>query len=99
MAVSLFVGLVGGAILGFATQNGRSSICTFVREKHPTLFKFIGLLLLLGLFLIPITALYNVFLINPTPFYWGGCMACSFIYGFFTVHCTLYQEQQEMKTG
>lgn len=29
MAVSLFMGLLGGAILGFATQNGRSRLCEF----------------------------------------------------------------------
>lgn len=95
MAVSLFIGVMGGAILGFATQNGRSSLCTFIREKHPTLFKGIAITLLLGLILIPAAVVSGSLFINPTPFYWGGCMACSFVYSFFVVHCTLFQEKQD----
>lgn len=96
MAVSLFIGLMGGAILGFATQNGRSTICEFVRVRHPKLFKAIGLLLLTGAILLPTLGLTGVVAVNMTPFFWGGCMAFSFIYGFFTVHCQIMQKGQEV---
>ena len=97
MAVSLFVGVMGGALLGFVTQNGRYSFCTYIREKHPTLFKSVGLILILALILVPTAILYDVFLVAPTPFFWGGCMACSFIFGFFTANCAIYQEEVENK--
>lgn len=96
MAVSLFVGLMGGAILGFATQNGRSSICEFIRLRHPVLFKSIGLLMLAGAIFFPILVISSALTVNATPFFWGGCMAFSFIYGFFTVHCQILQKGQEV---
>lgn len=34
--------------------------------------------------------------INMTPFFWGGCMALSFIYGFFAVHCECLGEDQKV---
>ena len=95
MAVSLFAGLIGGAILGFATQNGRSRICEFIRVRHPVLFKSIGLLMLTGAILFPTFALSNTITINVTPFFWGGCMACSFIFSFFVIHCDFLQKWQE----
>ena len=85
MAVSLFAGLIGGAILGFATQNGRSRLCDFIRVRHPILFKSIGLLLLTSAVLLPTLGLMGVVAVNLTPFFWGGCLAFSFILGFFIV--------------
>lgn len=96
MAVSLFAGLIGGAILGFATQNGRSRLCDFIRVRHPILFKSIGLLLLTSAVLLPTLGLMGVVAVNLTPFFWGGCMAFSFIFGFFIVHCDIMQKGQEV---
>lgn len=96
MAVSLFVGLMGGAILGFATQKNHSQLCEFIRVRHPLLFKSIGLAMLGCAILIPTLSLSGVLSINVTPFFWGGCMALSFIYGFFTVHCQFMQEDQKV---
>lgn len=95
MSVSLFVGLVGGAVLGFATQNGRSQLCEFVRVRHPVLFKSIGVSLLVFAILVPTLELNGAFNIAQTPFFWGGCMALSFIYSFFTVHCQILQPDQK----
>lgn len=95
MAVSLFVGLMGGAILGFATQKGHSRICEFIRVRHPVLFKSIGLAMLGCAILIPTLDLTGVLSLNMTPFFWGGCMALSFIYGFFAVHCQCFEEEQK----
>ncbi|GAB1469469.1 hypothetical protein MASR2M66_03450 [Chloroflexota bacterium] len=91
MAVSLFVGLMGGAILGYATQKGRFSVCT----NHPVVFKSIGFVLALGFILVPILSLTGALTIPATPFYWGGCMACSFIFGFFIMNCSMLQNDLE----
>ena len=96
MAVSLFAGLIGGAILGFATQSNRSKLCDFIRVQYPTLFKSVGLLLLATAVLLPILGLTGVVAVNLTPFFWGGCMVFSFIFGFFTVHCDIMQKGQEV---
>jgi hypothetical protein len=96
MAVSLFMGLMGGAILGFATQKGHSQLCEFIRVRHPVLFKSIGLMMLGCAILLPTLGLSGVLSINMTPFFWGGCMALSFIYGFFAVHCQCLGEEQKV---
>lgn len=96
MAVSLFTGLFGGALLGFATQGGHSKICDYVRNRHPILFKSIGLILLAGAILIPTIGLTGVVPMNLTPFFWGGCVAFSFIFGFFIVHCQVIPQGQEV---
>ena len=95
MAVSLFVGVMGGAILGFATQNKRHTIFASVHEKHPILYILAGLILVLGLIFVPIAALSNVIQIDPTPFYWGGCVACSFFFGYFMAHYSILQDTLE----
>ncbi len=97
MAVSLFVGVMGGAILGFATQSGRHSIFTNIQEKRPILFTLVGLILVLGLIFVPIAVLYDVFLLDPTSFYWGGCMACSFFFGYFMAHYSSPRDGVEHK--
>jgi hypothetical protein len=96
MAVSLFIGLMGGAILGFATQKGHSRLCEFIRVRHPVLFKSIGLVMLTCVILMPILSLTGTLRLNMTPFFWGGCMALSFIYGFFAVHCQCLGEGQKV---
>ncbi len=85
MSVTLFTGAFVGALLGFATQNRRFSI----------LAKSIGLVLLFGLVLVPTLALSGVITINTTPFFWGGCLACSFIIGFFMTSCLMVETPQE----
>ena len=95
MAVSLFIGVMGGAILGFATQNTRHSIFSTLHEKHPTLYIAAGLILVLGLIFVPVAALSKMILIDPTPFYWGGCMACSFFFGYFMAHYSILQDNLE----
>lgn len=94
MAITLFAGLMGGAILGYATQNGRSSICTYLLERHPNVLKSIGLILFLGLVLIPAAVLTGILVINPTPFFWGGVLACSFVFGFFMTRCFMLPNEQ-----
>lgn len=96
MAVSLFTGLFGGAFLGYMTQNGRSKFCDFVRYRHPVLFKSIGLLLLMGAILMPSLELSGIVPVDMTYFFWSGCMAFSFIFGFFIVHCQIMQKGQEI---
>lgn len=92
MAVSLFVGVMGGAILGFATQNTRHSIFTDIHKKHPALYILAGLVVVLGMIFTPIAALYNMIRIDPTPFFWGGYMACSFFFGYIMAHYSILQD-------
>lgn len=87
MAVSLFIGLLGGAILGLATQSGGSRWCDLARARHPLLFKSIGLSLLGLALLIPLLRLTGALEMRMTPFFWGGCMTLSFIYAFFAARC------------
>lgn len=95
MSVTLFTGAFVGALLGFATQNRRFSICQYLFGKHPVAAKSIGLVLLLGLILIPSLALSEVIIISTTPFFWGGCLACSFVISFFMTSCLMTQTPQE----
>jgi len=46
--------------------------------------------------LLPALGLSGILSINMTPFFWGGCMALSFIYGFFAVHCQCLGEEQKV---
>ena len=96
MAVSLFMGLFGGAILGYATQNGRSSLCEIIRVRYPILFRSIGLLLLAAAVILPTLSLIGMVTINLTYFFWGGCLALNFIIGFFVTHCEIMQKWQEV---
>jgi hypothetical protein len=89
MSVTIFTGAFFGALLGFATQNRHFSICKYLFGKHPALAKSIGMVLLFGLVLIPSLALSGVITVNATPFLWGGCLACSFIFSFFMTSCLL----------
>jgi len=94
MSVTLFIGAFFGALLGFATQNRRFSICKYLFGKHPVVAKSIGLVLLFGMVLIPSLALSNVITINTTSFFWGGCLACSFIFSFFMTSCLMTPAEQ-----
>ncbi len=95
MSVTLFTGAFVGALLGFATQNRRFSICKYLFGQHPALAKSIGLVFLLGLVLVPTLALSGVITVSATPFFWGGCLACSFIIGFFMTSCLMVETPQE----
>jgi len=95
MSVTLFTGTFLGALLGFAAQNRRFSICKYFFGKHPVAAKSIGLVLLFGVILIPSLALSGVITINTTPFFWGGCLACSFIISFFVTNCLMIPSEQE----
>ncbi len=89
MSVTLFVGALCGALLGFATHNRRFSICRYLFGQHPALAKSIGVALLCGSVLIPSLALAGAITINVTQFFWGGCLACSFIFSFFMTSCLM----------
>jgi hypothetical protein len=95
MSVTLFTGALLGALLGFATKNRSTSICQYLFGKHPAVAKSIGLALLLGSVLIPTLLLASVITINTTPFFWGGCWVCSFIFSFFMTSCMMDPTQQE----
>jgi hypothetical protein len=95
MSVTLFAGAFVGALLGFSTRNRRFSICKYLFGQHPALAKSIGVVLLCGLVLIPSLALSGVITINTTPFFWGGCLACSFIFSFFMTSCLMMPTGQE----
>ena len=89
MSVTLFVGAFFGALLGFSTRNRHFSICKYLFGQHPVMAKSIGVVLLCGLVLIPSLALSGVITIGTTPFFWGGCLACSFIFSFFMTSCLM----------
>jgi hypothetical protein len=95
MSVTLFIGAFFGALLGFAIQNRHFSICKYLFEKHPTFAKLSGMVLLFGLVLIPSLALSGVITVNATPFFWGGCLSCSFIFSFFMTSCLMSPTIQE----
>jgi len=95
MSVTLFTGAFFGALLGFSTRNKSSPICQYVFGKHPILAKSIGLLLLFGLVLIPTLSLAGTIVISETPFFWGGCLTCSFVISFFMTSCLMKDVPQE----
>ena len=96
MSISLFMGLLGGAILGFATQNGRSRLCEFIRVRYPVIFKSIGLLMLAAAVILPTLSLIGMVNIDLTAFFWGGCLALNFIIGYFITHCEVMQKWQKV---
>ena len=96
MAVTLFMGLLGGSILGFATQGGHSKLCEIIRVRYPVLFRSIGLLLLATAVILPTLSLIGMVTIDLTYFFWGGCLALNFIIGFFATHCQIMQKWQEI---
>ncbi|MFZ5880626.1 MAG: hypothetical protein ACOY0R_14760 [Chloroflexota bacterium] len=94
MAVTLFFGLLAGGLLGMSVRDQRTPLCCFMMKKHPTFTKSLGLVLLAGLILVPSLALSGAITISATPFFWGGMVACSFIFGFFTASCVCTPEPQ-----
>jgi hypothetical protein len=95
MSVTLFTGAFFGALLGFSTRNRTSPVCRYVYGKHPVLARSIGLALLFTMVLIPLLSLFGAIVISETPFFWGGCLACSFIIGFFMTSCLMQDAPQE----
>jgi len=95
MSVTLFAGAFFGALLGFATRNRTSPICRYVFGMHPVLARSIGLIALFGMVMVPYLSLSRVIVISDTPFFWGGCLACSFIISFFMTSCLMKEIPQE----
>jgi hypothetical protein len=95
MSITLFAGAFFGALIGFSTRNKNSPICQCIFGKHPVLAKSVGLILLFGLVLIPTLSLAGVIAISVTPFFWGGCLACSFIISFFMTSCMMTNDPLE----
>jgi hypothetical protein len=95
MSVTLFAGAFFGALLGFSTRNQTSPICRYIFGKHPVLARSIGLILLFGLVLIPTLSLAGTIAISETPFFWGGCLTCSFIISFFMTSCLMKDVPEE----
>lgn len=91
MTISFFTGFMGGAIVGYATQSGHSSLCAYMRAQHPTLLKMILLAFALAVVIIPSIAIT----METTAFFWGGCMVFSFIFSFVMVHCYIKDEPAE----
>jgi hypothetical protein len=94
MSVTLFAGTLFGAMLGFSTRNRRFSICKYLFGQHPALAKSIGVALLCGLVLVPSLVLSGAIIVSATPFFWGGCLACSFIFSFFMTSCLMVPSEQ-----
>lgn len=92
MSVTLFFGAFFGALIGFSTRNKNSAICQRIFGRHPVLARTVGLILLLIIVLIPSLSLSGVIAISSTPFFWGGCLACSFIISFFMTSCLMTEE-------
>jgi hypothetical protein len=93
MAITLMFGTLLGAIIGVITQSTGTPVCRYLRS-HPTVFKAVGLTLLAVVILVPTAALTGLIVIETTSFFWGGCMVCSFIFGFFGQCFTVSQMQQ-----
>ncbi len=95
MSITLFAGAFFGALLGFATRNRTSAVCRYVFGKHPVMARSIGMILLFGMMLIPSLSLAGTITISETPFFWGGCLSCSFIISFFMTSCLMKDIPQE----
>jgi hypothetical protein len=89
MSITLFAGAFFGALVGFSTRNKNSVICQCIFGRHPVLARAIGLILLFGIVLIPSLSLSGIIAIGSTPFFWGGCLACSFVISFFMTSCMM----------
>jgi len=92
MSVALFFGTLFGALAGFSSRNKGSAICQYIFGRHATLARAGGLTLLFAMMLIPALSLSGVIVLSATPFFWGGCLACSFIIGFFMTSCLMTEE-------
>jgi hypothetical protein len=51
--------------------------------------------LLFGMMLVPSLSLAGTITISETPFFWGGCLSCSFIISFFMTSCLMKDIPQE----
>ncbi len=95
MSITLFFGAFTGALLGFAARNRRFSVCKFLFEKHPTVARSIGGIMLLLMMLIQTLALSGIITFGGTSFFWGGCFACSLILGFLMTSCLMMDAPEE----
>ena len=90
MSVTMFAGTLVGTLLALAAQNRRIPICKFFFGLHPTLAKFIGLVVVFAFVLIPAMALSGDITITTPEFFWGGCFAYSLIIGFVITGLTIH---------
>ena len=95
MSVTLFVGVLAGALLGASIQNRGSPVHKYLLDVHPVLTRLIGLILLFTFVVVPSLVLSGVIAIDITPFFWGGCLVSSFIFGLFATNATSEQSIQE----
>ncbi|MCA1899288.1 MAG: hypothetical protein LDL50_01140 [Chloroflexi bacterium] len=95
MSVALFFGTLFGALAGFSTRNKNSAICQYIFGKHSALARTVGLLALGAMILLPSLSLAGVIAVSSTPFFWGGCLACSFIVSFFMTSCLMAEESHQ----
>lgn len=94
MAITLMFGTLLGALIGVVTQSTGTPVCRYLKAR-PTVFKFIGLALLTIVVLLPTAILTGVMALDTTPFFWGGCMVCSFVFGFFG-QCFMTSRMEEV---
>ena len=93
MAITLMFGTLLGAMIGYVTQSTGTPVCRYLRS-HPRLFKAVALTLLVVVVMVPTAALSGWIVIETTSFFWGGCMVCSFVFGFFGQCFAASQVQQ-----
>lgn len=93
MAITLMFGTLLGALIGAISQSTGTPVCRYLRA-HPTMFKLVGLVLASVAIVIPTAALTGALTLDLTPFFWGGCLACSFVFGFFC-QCFASSRMQE----
>jgi hypothetical protein len=94
MAITLLFGTLLGALIGAITQSTGTPVCRYLKA-HPSLFKAVGLSLLVVVVLVPAAALSGWLAIETTAFFWGGCLVCSFVFGFFGQCFAASQQAQE----
>lgn len=94
MAITLMFGTLLGALIGAISQSTGTPICRYL-QAHPALFKLVGLVLATVAIVIPAAALTGVLALDSTPFFWGGCLVCSLVFGFFC-QCFVSSRMQEV---
>lgn len=94
MAITLMFGTLFGALVGVITQSTGTPVCKYLKS-HPTLFKLVGLSLMIAAVLVPLATLTGALVIETTSFFWGGCLVCSFVFGFFA-QCFTVSRMQEV---
>lgn len=90
MSVAMFAGTFIGMLLAIAAQNRRIPVCKFFFGLHPALAKFVGVVVVFALVLIPALALSGDIAITTPEFFWGGCFAYSLIVSFTISGLTIH---------